>query len=271
MHLLEERLRFEADYCDEWPCAAGKVVATMSQLSETLERQLADDAGLYLAVEEDEGTVVLSGMIESENQRLAALDIAAEVAPGRPIQDNMEIDTVEPARVGGLDVSETEVGEFAGAAPDTEEAGGLEPGDFTDQRELTDPLAASGAGAAELETDSNEGDRAYVPPIDPVGTDDEVIGGYEESTDDLLESMGDGSPLGRPGDEELADNARLALRDDAATIDLDIEVEVEGGRARLRGRVPTIDDGDLAAGVVSRVPGIVDVEDELEVEGGRYR
>jgi len=32
-----------------------------------------------------------------------------------------------------------------------------------------------------------------------------------------------------------------------------------------------IDESDMAAEVVSRVPGIVDVVDEITVEGGRYR
>ncbi|HKS92140.1 MAG TPA: BON domain-containing protein [Tepidiformaceae bacterium] len=240
----------------------------MSALTDTLEAQLANDAGLYLAVEEDGDSVVLSGMITSENQRLAALDIAGSVAPGRPVVDNMEIDTLLPQRAGDVDISETEVAGFAGSAPDTEENESLEPGDFMDQRPLTDPLAASGAGAAELDYDGvAEGGDAYVPPIDPVGTDEEVLGGFETSTDSLVASM-DTSPR---GDEQLADEARTLLRDDAATADLRIEVEVEQGRAHLFGAVPTIDESDMAAEVVGRVPGIIEVVDELEVEGGRYR
>ncbi len=240
----------------------------MSQLTAILERQLAQDAGLYLAVEEDGDALVLTGMIASENQRLAALDIAESVAPGRSVQDNMEVDTVQPQNIGGANVSEAEVAGFPGAEPDTEENDSLEPGDFMDQRTLTDPLAASGAGAAELDYDSvAEGDQAYVPPIDPVGTDETVLGGFETSTDSLVASM-DQAPR---GDEELADEARLLLRDDAATAGLAIEVEVEGGRAKLSGSVPTIDESDMAAEVVSRVPGIVGVVDELTVEGGRYR
>jgi osmotically-inducible protein OsmY len=239
----------------------------MSQVTEAVERRLADDAGLYLAVEEDGGTLVLSGLVGSENQRRSALDIVAAVAPGRPVQDNMELEVVAPEQLDDLNVSETEVGGFRGAEPGIEDDEAIEAGDFGDQPELTDPLAASGAGASELDSDKvSEGDRVYVPPIDPVGTDDQALGGFEQSTDDLVASM-DQTPR---GDEEMADNARLLLRDDAATTDLVIDVEVIGGRAFLRGTVPTIDDGDLAADVVSRVPGIVEVVDELKVEGGRY-
>jgi osmotically-inducible protein OsmY len=62
-----------------------------------------------------------------------------------------------------------------------------------------------------------------------------------------------------------ADAIRRELREDAATTDLVIEVVVEQGIARLRGRVPGLEDADNAEAVAARVPGLRDVVEELEV------
>lgn len=239
----------------------------MSQLTETIEHRIEREAGARVVVEEDGDDLIVSGPVSSDDQRQAALDIADRSALGYRVRDNMRRDAVEPEEAGGMKLSEVEVAGFAGAAPGTVERDSIEPGDFMDRTPGSDPLAASGAGAAELDEDTSaEGEQAYSPPIDPVGTNSEVIGGFESSSDSLVASMST-SPR---GDEELADEARMLLHADSATTDLRVAVEVERGRATLSGRVPTIDESDMAAEVVARVPGIIEVIDNIDVEGGRY-
>ena len=56
-----------------------------------------------------------------------------------------------------------------------------------------------------------------------------------------------------------------ALRADAATTDLIIDVTVRNGRVHLRGEVQTMQDAELAEEVAGRVPGIREVIEELTV------
>ena len=58
-----------------------------------------------------------------------------------------------------------------------------------------------------------------------------------------------------------------ALRHDAATTDLAIEVTVEQGIVRLRGRVRGPEDVDAAEEVAARVEGVKEVVEELQVAG----
>ena len=99
---------------------------------------------------------------------------------------------------------------------------------------------------------SAENAEPYFPPTDPVIRE------------------GDDQPRieGGPADEALAGDVRRALRRDAATAELEIEVSVADGVATLRGRVSDLTDTDSALAVAGRVPGIADVVDEIEVEAG---
>jgi osmotically-inducible protein OsmY len=56
-----------------------------------------------------------------------------------------------------------------------------------------------------------------------------------------------------------------AIRNDAYTTDLDIDVTVENGIVYLRGRVNSLDDVEQAEEVAGSVEGVVDVEEELEI------
>jgi osmotically-inducible protein OsmY len=69
------------------------------------------------------------------------------------------------------------------------------------------------------------------------------------------------------GDESLRDAVLRELLEDAATTDLEIEVEVASGVAVLRGKVQDMQDVDNAMGVAERIPGVVEVVDELTVVG----
>jgi osmotically-inducible protein OsmY len=95
---------------------------------------------------------------------------------------------------------------------------------------------------------------------------DEVIGGFSTSSMDVM-------PVerlaldGHAGDEALADAIRRELREDAATSDLDVQVDVRNGIVRLTGTVRDLDDVENAEEVASRLPEVLEVREELRVEG----
>lgn len=66
-------------------------------------------------------------------------------------------------------------------------------------------------------------------------------------------------------DEAIARAVRRELHEDAATTELRIAVEVEGGVVRLRGKVPEVGDAENAEEVAGRVPGVGEVIEELVV------
>lgn len=63
----------------------------MSALSDDIERRLREQAGLYVAVEEDGGALVLSGLVDTESDRATALDVVREMAPGYRVDDGIEV------------------------------------------------------------------------------------------------------------------------------------------------------------------------------------
>jgi osmotically-inducible protein OsmY len=234
-------------------------------LTARLERQLAE-AGLQVTVEDTDGSILLTGVVDTAEAREAAGQIAARVAPGRRIDNQLEVETVLPTDVDDF------VGDEASAElPDslselTARGGEIDP-DFTDQTVLRDPLAASGAVASREEDLAATGDAVYEPPNDPVvstGPHGEavVLGGFGiEDATPIERSVEDS----RAGDEALADAIRQELREDAATTDLQVSVAVRRGVAHLRGRVPGPEDADNAESVAARVPGVREVVEELDV------
>jgi osmotically-inducible protein OsmY len=238
-------------------------------LTRHLEQQLAQ-AGLQVVVEQSDGALILSGIVDSEESRQAVLDIVTAAAPaGTPIDDQLDIDVILP----------TGVDDFASQDPsadleDTEDdliADGseLEP-DFTDQPGFSDPLAAAGAETSEDEDLAESGD-VYTPPIDPVISTDahgaaQVLGGFGLEADDHV-SVEPSAEDRRPGDEALADAVRRELAEDSATTDLNVLVFVRNGIVHLRGQVSDLDDADNAESVASRVPGVQEVIEELDVAG----
>ena len=182
------------------------------------------------------------------------------------------------ARAGGDDVAEivdeepdlTTSPHTLGATGDV--SADVEPS-LVDQEILTDPIAAPGSPDGEPGNSAMDpvadGDEVYVPPTDPVITSDargniEVLGGFSETSDDQVAPMPSASD-GKLGDEAIEDAVRAALRRDAATTSLEIEVLVRDGVAHLRGRVADLDDADNAEDVASRVPGVREVKEELDV------
>ena len=116
-----------------------------------------------------------------------------------------------------------------------------------------------------------EENEPYFPPTDPpLRTDDkfegvDVLGGFaatsfEEPTDTV------DHPLRlQTNDEEIAERVRYALRADAYTTDLNIEVEVEDGTVLLHGKVRSLDDIEQAEQVAGSVHGVEEVEEDLEI------
>jgi hypothetical protein len=123
----------------------------------------------------------------------------------------------------------------------------------------------------EVATDAMEASdqgRPWIPPIDPpagVAGDGEVrvrAGFATSADDDLNDGASDAAGGERRSDDEITARVRRLLRTDAATAALRLEVETIDGVVYLRGEVDTLDDGDLAAEVASRVRGVEDVVDE---------
>jgi osmotically-inducible protein OsmY len=230
-----------------------------------LERELAQ-AGLQVTVEDSDGDLVLTGMVDTAEARDAASDIVGRVAPDRSIDNQLDVQTLLP----------TDIDDFASDEPSAEvvdrvrdigaDGGEMEP-DFTDQRILGDPTHAAGPSSSDPDDMVESGDRVYSPPNDPVVSTDargraHVLGGFGSDSAMPVErsAMDD-----RVGDEALADAVRRELREDAATADLPIAVAVRRGVVHLRGRVADMEDAENAEAVASRVSGVREVADELEV------
>src|SRR5512135_1633145 len=118
-----------------------------------MEEELARDAEIYLAVELDDGRLVVSGMVSTQSERATALDIIGSLAGALPIDDNIEVDGAMPEYLGTLHLAAVDAGDFVGAVAGLEESGGLEPGDFAGQDLPTDPVVGSGAGQSSAEAD----------------------------------------------------------------------------------------------------------------------
>jgi hypothetical protein len=148
-------------------------------------------------------------------------------------------------------------------APPIEDASSL----FTDEPLVTTPVEDF---TNQPTTDAEDVDDAETifPPTDPVVTTDrhgntQVLGGFSATAEEV--TVAPSALDGRPGDEALADALRQELREDAATTDLTIEVEVRQGVAYLRGRVAGLEDAENAEAVAARVPGLREVVEELEI------
>jgi osmotically-inducible protein OsmY len=237
----------------------------MSKLTNAIEERLAKEAEVDVVAEEDGDAIVLTGFVHSEELHRAAIEIAAYLARGKSINDNIEINEAMPAEMGSAEISEVQMGLFDGATPELEEDEALTAGDFTDQETVVDALDASGPSGMRPDVVS-EGDNVYVPPTDPVGNNTQIVGGFQSDSMEHIEV--ERSALdGQPGDVALADAVMRELREDASTTDLKIRVDVENGIARLRGTVPYLEDAENAEAVASMVPGIIEVREELKVEG----
>jgi len=228
-----------------------------------IERRIQQNTDLAVAIEEDSGLLRLIGLVESDESKRAAEDIARAAAPDREIVNDIEVETLWPAETAEVTAEELGIDGQTDVDILSDE---LEP-DFEDQTLSSDQLSASGPSGSADDLVS-DGDTPYFPPTDPVirvreNSDPEVVGGFTPTSDTTMEV--DRSADGTIGDEALADAVRRELREDASTADLEIDVAVRKGVAILRGRVTDLDDAENAEAVAGSVPGIRDVVEDLRV------
>lgn len=110
----------------------------------------------------------------------------------------------------------------------------------------------------------------YLPPIDPPLTtrpltNAGVRGGFSTGADEELDDTEDDPLRVRGGDDDIADRVIRALRMDAYTTDLNIDVDVEDGVVYLTGKVRSLEDVERAEEVAGSVPGVEEVEEDLEI------
>ena len=237
--------------------SAATEVGLTAELSRTLEA-----AGIYVAVEVDDGTLTLSGEVASPEEREAALDLALAFAEplGLLVEDGLDLLPTFPdsAFVTGGSAAH---GAFGYLEPDRDHDLHLDVGledepDFAGDVGTTDPDEAAEEAAPYFAPT----DPVVRPTTDPGGL--AVVGGFEATSMDT-EAREAGYDV-RP-DVDIVEDVRRELREDALTTDLAIEVEARRGAVVLRGTVPTLDDAENAEAVASRVGGVKEVREDLEV------
>lgn len=241
-------------------------------LAAEIDRLLRDEAEIFAAVRVQGDVAYLDGIIESAEQRDAATDLALGVDGIARVQNDLEIEefglpgeaTQPDGQVHG-DVSYRMLEGDSEANPDP----------LREQTEIdfNDPVPVIGSDMTSDASIAAEEGIPYVPPTDPVvrpSRDEqmlEIVGGFGTSSDEEFPDLESTTALGDapPGDEDLREEVLAALRADAATTDLIIDVTVRNGRVHLRGEVQTLEDAELAEEVAGRVPGIREVIEELTV------
>ena len=248
-------------------------------LTTRIEEEIARQTGQQVVVEETGAALLLSGRVDSPAARKAAEDIARQLAPGRPVTTNFEVEDVYPQSVtdvlpDDLDAANQPTESADNLPPDVEaieRAGADIEADFTDQ-ELETTGIEDFAEPLPLDPETvdilDETENVVTPPTDPVitggGKSTEVLGGFAATAPESMRVPRSASD-GTYGDEAIAEAVREALQFDARTTDLPISVEVTDGVVYLRGHVPGPEDAESAEEVAARVDGVRDVRDELEV------
>lgn len=246
-----------------------------------------DGAELGVAVEVRDGEMNLSGLVDSDEDRQAAIDLAQPYADdlGLRVNDGLEVETFgpedafdpdndrNPPGFGDLDVT----GVTEGRDQIEREGSDVNSGyvDLGDQDEQPiDADFASDPGTTDVIEAVQEG-VTYFPPTDPPTTDASganfaVLNGFAETSDDTAAAEADepeDDTNRLPVDDELADIVRRELDEDALTTDLPVHVLARGGTVILRGEVDTLEDAENAEAVANRIPAVVEVREELSIRG----
>ena len=244
-----------------------------STLAARIQREIADQTGLRIVVAEMVNALLLSGRAPTDDARRRVERIARSLAPERRIDDGLEVERMVVENVEdtvGLNADELTPNEPAQSPPDFSLADEYDA-DLHGQPLETDSMDVADPGnyVTSDQVAPVEPDPTYFAPTDPViGVGDAgettVLGGW--SPDSMSDQEVAPSTLdNRPGDEALAEAITRELREDASTTQLTIDVRVDRGVARLRGRVADLTDAENAESVASRVPGVRDVIEELDV------
>lgn len=242
----------------------------MNITAKDLEARIEAESGINTIVEQDGDNLVLSGLVGTENERQAVLEVARSLVDDEShLVDNLDVTMVLPEVLDGMEVSTADAGDFPTAEPDTEDEEAIEPGDFTDQEILSNAGGAAGPSAiSDIDQEFSEGEEVYVPPTDPPSDGaEEVIGGFQTTSMDP-EAVVRSRFVGGHADAALHDAVLRELRQDASTTALEIEAVVIEGIVTLRGTVDDILDAENAEAVAERVEGIREVHDELKLRNG---
>jgi osmotically-inducible protein OsmY len=229
-----------------------------------------ESAEIYLAVEVRDGSIWLVGEVDNEANRQAALDIAGAVAEAYGLGIDESIEVTEEILEAGYPIRGADLDDLAGGDGEREDVS-------LDLTAHSDTATLSELGTVDAE-EAGEEAVPYFPPTDPpVGPDSsaeqlEMVNGFASTS---MEDFGDAGARAdditgfRKGDDQLADDIRRELREDALTIDLNVQVLVVSGVVYLRGIVETLDDAENAEAVAARVPGVVEVMEQLTIPGLR--
>lgn len=206
------------------------------------------------------GVVKLDGAVRTDQAYQDAARLAAQTPGVRQVLNQLVVDTM----AGSMPVQRT--------VTSPELAAEIELNHFHFATSTEDDLNEMiGTTDTAIATDEAE---PYFPPTDPPtrrAPREEggytVIGGFSPTSLDAPIGLEQLPRALTAGDDEIARQVRLALKEDAGTADLPIRVAVRRGVVHLRGAVPSLADSDLAEEVAARVPGVVEVDEGLEVVG----
>lgn len=229
---------------------------------------LLNQTEIPLIVEVREGVARLTGRVESQRVRQAALDLARSVDGVLGIDDQIDYEVVAPDT-------------YFEPPDDDEEFGYADRESLLDDISDTEPTFEGDVGAWDFQEAIEEGEP-YFPPTDPVvrpTTDEQeldVLGGFSETSMDEMVTDPDLEPWANAGepdvfsprqDGDIQRDVENELREDSYTTDLPLHVNVVNGIVFLHGKVHSIDDAEYAEEVAGRVPGVAEVQDLTEVAG----
>lgn len=221
---------------------------------------LAPLIDLNISVRVRQGRVYLVGAVSSEGEKREAERLVSRVPGIKGVVNQLVVD-----QTGYQSASH-----IAGPEPEVVDELSLEDITLAEQEDA-EPSFVGDVGPTDV-TDT-ENVVEFFPPTDPVEHDSdrehqgmELRGGWAptsmtEPTDVDIE----------PGhfersDYEILDDVIHALRNDAATQDLDIKVSVHNSIVHLHGTVPALEDAENAEEVASRVDGVLEVVEALNIE-----
>ena len=229
----------------------------LTRLNEMLEA-----AGIFVAAELRDGLLMLSGEVDSAENRQAALDVATALAEPRGIRvdDTIDILPDSPDTAFEDDTADGSAA-FGYIDPDRDNDNRVDSG-FEAEPDFTDDIGTTDSEEAAAEA------IPYFPPTDPVvrETDTqeglEVVGGFSATS---MDDQVGGASFDDRNDDDLNQAVMRELAEDSLTIDLDVQAVTVNGVVVLRGVVDALEDAENAEAVASRVPGVKEVREEITV------
>lgn len=223
-----------------------------------VEVSIAVIAAPHLLVRVRDGVVRLAGSVSHPDDRARAEDLAGRIEGVRAVVNDLVVEPIAAERDVAYQL------ELEAALEGVEQTAFIE----SPEADLNQPLGTTNPLRPEVQPD-----EPYFPPTDPVIEPAsrtqggyKVLGGYSESAMDQPLSAEYVPQRLERGDEQIAENVRLALKEDAATTDLDIHVHVRNGIVYLRGTVGYLQDVESAEEVASRVAGVREVREQLQLQ-----